>query len=110
MYDEFTYILAFIIIGLFTFGFRATFLFYKPQLFENKIFSDGLESVPASLFVALVIPFTFFDYGVFNPFRPQVLAIILTVPVVHYIKKPGLSLIIAIVLYFIISYFLSIFL
>lgn len=96
--NTFTLLVVFVIVGLFTFSFRAVFLFYMPQIFKSDVFKNGLESVPSSLLVALVIPFTFFTSGSFMPFRIQVFAIILTVPLVYYLKKPGLSLPIAIVI------------
>lgn len=90
---------VFAVVGIFTFSFRAVFLFYMPQkLKRSDIFKNGLESVPSSLLVALVIPFTFFTSGSFLPYRIQVLAVVLTIPVVYYIKKPGLSLPVAIVI------------
>ena len=89
---------VFSVVGIFTFSFRAIFLFYMPQIFKSEVFKNGLESVPSSLLVALVIPFTFFASGEFLPFRIQVLAIVLTVPVVYYLKKPGLSLPVAIII------------
>ena len=73
------YISVFAIIGLFTFLFRAIFLFYVPQFFKNVTIKNGLDSVPSALLVALVIPFTFFVSGNFVPFRIQVLSILLTV-------------------------------
>jgi len=102
--DELTLILSFIIIGLFTFSFRAIFLYYLPSSFDsNQVLQRGLESVPSSLLVALVIPFTFFIDMTFLPNRPEVMAILLTIPIVYFIKKPGLSLPVALVLFFILS-------
>lgn len=96
MTSELTYIGVFVIVGLFTFLFRAIFLFSKPDLFKNSHFKNGLDSVPSALLVALVIPYTFFASGGFSPFRIEVLAILLTIPIIYYLKKPGLSLPIAI--------------
>lgn len=104
MTSELTYIGLFFIVGLFTFSFRAIFLFHKPNLFKNIHFRNGLDSVPIALLVALVIPFTFFVSGVFLPFRIPVYTIILTIPIVYYLKKPGLSLPIAIVIFAILSF------
>lgn len=100
---DLTFIGVFMVIGFFTFGFRAIFLYYKPQIFKIEFVKNGFDSVPASLLVALVIPFTFFDSGVFLPFRITVGAIILTIPVIYYSKKPGLSLPVAIIFYLILS-------
>ncbi len=96
MTSELTYIAIFVIVGLFTFFFRAIFLFTKPDLFKNGHFKNGLDAVPSALLVALVIPYTFFTTGIFSPFRIEVLAILLTIPIIYYLKKPGLSLPIAI--------------
>lgn len=101
--DENTLILSFMIIGLFTFSFRAIFLYYLPKSFNtNLVLKKGLESVQSSLLVALVIPFTFFLGTSFLPNRPEVFSILITIPIIYFIKKPGLSLPIAIILYFII--------
>ena len=102
--DETTLLISFFIIGAFTFLFRAIFLYYLPDSFNaNLTLKRGLESVPSSLLVALVIPFTFFIDTTFLPLRAEVYAILLTIPVAYFIKKPGLSLPIAIILYFIIN-------
>jgi branched-subunit amino acid transport protein len=63
---------------------------------KNNYIRKGLESVPTSLLVALVIPFALFVNGKLILFRNEVYAVVLTVVVVWYIKKPGLSLILAI--------------
>jgi hypothetical protein len=70
-----------------------------PNILKSEIFKSGLGSVPSSLLVALVIPFTFFVSGIFLPYRIEVYSIILTIPIVLYLKKPGLSLPIAIIVY-----------
>ena len=106
--DELSLILAFIVVGLFTFSFRAFFLYYQPKFFtDNVYFKRALESVPSSLLVALVVPFTLFIGNTFSPFRVEVLAIMLTIPVVLVIKKPGLSLIVAILLSYSLTFVLQ---
>ena len=92
-----TLIGVFLIVGIFTFSFRAIFLYTKPKLFKNDLFRNGLDAVPSALLVALVIPFTFFVSGAFEPFRIEVYTIIFTIPIIYYLKKPGLSLPVAIV-------------
>ena len=104
MSSELTYIGIFVMVGIFTFSFRAIFLFHKPNLFKSNHFRNGLDSVPSALLVALVIPFTFFVSGVFLPFRIQVYTILLTIPIIYYLKKPGLSLPVAIIIFAILSY------
>lgn len=91
-------LLAFFVIGISTFLIRAIFLFYLPNFIKNDVyFKKGLESVPSSLLVVLVIPYAFFVDSQPSLFRPEVLAIILTIPIIWITKKPGLSLIIAII-------------
>ena len=97
--NELTLIGVFFVVGIFTFCFRAIFLYEKPRFFKSDTFRNGLDAVPSALLVALVIPFTFFVSGAFLPFRIQVLTIILTFPIIYYLKKPGLSLPIAIFIY-----------
>lgn len=95
--NDLTLLGVFLIVGIFTFFFRAIFLYTKPRLFKNDFFRNGLDAVPSALLVALVIPFTFFVSGSFEPFRIEVYTILLTVPIIYYLKKPGLSLPVAIV-------------
>ena len=96
--DDFTLLGVFFIVGIFTFVFRAIFLYYKPHLFTKDLFKNGLDAVPSTLLVALVIPFTFFVSGTFLPFRLEVLALIWTVPIIYYLKKLCLSLPVAILI------------
>ena len=93
------YIPVFILIGLATFSLRALFLFKLPDIMDNPTLKKGLDSIPSSLLVALVIPFTFFVNGVFLPLRIEVLVVLVTIPIVWLLKKPSLSLPIALVLF-----------
>lgn len=87
------YFLVFLIIGIGTFFLRAVFLYNLPQFIENsQNIKQGLNSVPSALLVALVIPYTFFINNTFVFWRNDVLAILLTVPILWFSKKPGLSL------------------
>lgn len=95
-----SYLVLFFLIGSCTYSFRAIFLFKYPGLFNKSLIRKGLESVPSSLLVALVIPFTFFVDGSLIFFRNEVYAVLLTLFVLWYIKKPGLSLILAILILF----------
>lgn len=102
--DEPILILVFVCIGLSTFFFRAIFLYYIPSRIQtNQTIRRGIESVPGSLLVALVIPYTLFIDGIFSPWRIEVVSILLAVPVLYYIKKPGLSLLVAIAIFFILN-------
>lgn len=95
-----THFLLILFIGCFTYSFRAVFLFKYPGLLNKSLIRKGLESVPSSLLVALVIPFTFFVEGNFVPLRNEVYAVLLAVLVLWYLKKPGLSLILTIIFLF----------
>ena len=104
--DDCTLIIAFLGVGLSTFFFRAIFLYYQPTGIQtSQIIRKGLESVPATLLVALVVPYALFIDGTFNPLRIEVVAILLAIPILIYIKKPGLSLPVAILLYFLLTIF-----
>ncbi len=94
------YIPVFLLIGLATFLLRAVFLFSLPRLMENTILKKGLSSVSSSLLVALVIPYTFFIGGIFSPWRVEVLVLLLVIPIVWFSKKPGFSLIFAVLIFF----------
>ncbi|MHA1984615.1 MAG: AzlD domain-containing protein [Candidatus Hodarchaeales archaeon] len=97
-YQTHELLIVFLIIGSSTFLIRAIFLFKLPNFVnENKKFRKGLESVPSSLLVALVIPYAFFTEANLLLFRPEVFAILITIPVIWITKKPGMSLIIAII-------------
>ncbi len=97
-----------VVIGVLTFLIRALFLFYLPKFIEEDIYlKKGLESVPSSLLVVLVIPFAFFVDAQLLV-RPEVFAILLTIPVIWIIKKPGSSLIIAILILVVLNFLLSI--
>jgi branched-subunit amino acid transport protein len=98
--ELFTHLLLFLLIGCFTYSFRAIFLFKYPGLLNKSLIREGLESVPSSLLVVLVIPFTFFVERNFVLFRNEVFAVLLTALALWYLKKPGLSLIIAIICLF----------
>ena len=95
-----TNMLLILFIGCFTYSFRAVFLFKYPGLLNKSLIRKGLESVSSSLLVALVIPFTFFVEGNLVLLRNEVYAILLTVLALWYLKRPGLSLIIAIICLF----------
>ena len=95
-----TYIVLFFMIGCCTYLFRGLFLFKYPKVMENNYIRKGLESVPTSLLVALVIPYALFVDGTLILSRIEVFAVVLTLLVVWFIKKPGLSLIIAIAFLF----------
>jgi branched-subunit amino acid transport protein len=107
-YETLDLLIVFFIIGSFTFLFRAIFLFNLPELFKNsELIRKGLESVPSSLLVVLVIPYAFFVETQLHLIRPEVFAIILTIPIIWITKKPGLSLIIAILVLIITNFLLG---
>ncbi|MCH8907988.1 MAG: AzlD domain-containing protein [Candidatus Heimdallarchaeota archaeon] len=92
-------LLAFIIIGIATFSMRALFFFYHPNFINKKTIKDGLNSIPSSLLVVLVIPFALFENLKFLPFRLEVYAIFIAGIFTVLTKKPGLSLGIALIAY-----------
>jgi branched-subunit amino acid transport protein len=102
-----TYVPIFFLVGVATYGIRVIFLIVRPKLLNNPRLQKGLESIPNSLLVAFVIPFTFFMDGVFLPLRIEVLALLITIPIIYTTKRPGLSLIFAISIYLTLSYFVS---
>ena len=93
------FIPVFVIIGLATFFLRAIFLFILPGFMNNSILKKGLSSVSNSLLVAFVIPFTFFVERIFSPWRVEVIAIVIVVPIIWKSRKPGFSLIFAILIF-----------
>ncbi len=93
------FIPVFCIIGASTFTLRAVFLYILPEVMDSSVLKKGLSSVSNSLLVALVIPFTFFINGIFTPWRVEVLALIIVVPLIWITKKPGLSLMIALCIF-----------
>ena len=94
MYDYAKLFAMFVLLGFSTFLMRAIFLFRFPNRLNNKDIRKALESVPSSLLLSLVIPYTFFIESKLSVFRLEVLIIVLSVPVIKYLKKPGLSLVI----------------
>ena len=79
---------------------RTIFLIYFPENLNNEKIKKGLESVPSSLLVALVIPYTFFIGTEFLLFRGEVSIILIVAFIVKYTKKPGLSLTFALIMLF----------
>ena len=97
--DYIAYLLVFVVIGFGTFFLRAVFLYSLPQVIKNnQTIRQGLNSVPSALLVALVVPYTFFINGSLVLWRNDVIAILLTIPVIWFTKKPGLSLPIALLI------------
>ncbi len=95
----------FVILGLSTFLMRATFLFHFPTRLNNENIRKALESVPSSLLVALVIPYTFFVETSISIFRIEVLILVASVPVINYFRKPGLSLVLTLTALMLINQF-----
>ena len=91
----------FVLLGISTFSMRSIFLIHFPQKLNNQKIRKGLESVPSSLLVALVIPYTFFVETNFDLFRLEVLVLLITVPVIKFLKTPGLSLVFSLITFFI---------
>ena len=88
----------FLLIGGFTLLFRAILLFKLPSQIQNPYVQYGLNKLPSSMLVALVVPFGFFVDKSFSPFKIEVYAILITIPLLFLLKKPGLSLPIGLVI------------
>jgi branched-subunit amino acid transport protein len=101
--------IAIIIIGLNTLFLRSVFLFYLPEFTSNPVIQKGMQVVPASMLVALVIPFLIFRENELQFFTIEVAAILLTIPIIYKLKNPGYGIIIAFSLYFILQLITSIF-
>lgn len=93
-----------ILVGIGTYLIRLVFLLKDFEVLKTKVVAAGLNSVPVTMLVALVIPYTFFVGNQLVISRPEVWAIIFTIPIVYYTKKAGLGIIIAFTLYFLISW------
>ena len=99
MYSTAQFFIITVIIGIATLGLRAIFLYYVPRFIEKPIIKRGMDAVPAAMLVALVIPFTFFSENRFNIMRFEVLAIVITVPIVLKTRRYAYGLLIAFICY-----------
>ncbi len=81
------------------------FLIYFPQKLNNEQIRKGLESVPSSLLVALVIPYTFFTNNVVEFNRLEVFVLLVVAAIIKFLKTPGLSLVVALSLLLILEKF-----
>ena len=93
--DDFELLLLFIALGISTFSMRSIFLIHIPEKLNNEKIRKGLESVPSSLLVALVIPYTFFLGTNLDIFRLEVIVLLIASPIIKFLKTPGLSLVIS---------------
>lgn len=108
MYSNTELLTTIVIIGLATFLIRVSFLYYLPKLTTHPIIKKGMEAIPASMLVALVIPFLIFSsQGSLQLFTVEVAAILLTIPVVFKLKNPGLGIIFAFFFYFSLQFLLE---
>jgi len=89
------------LIGVTTLALRATFLFYLPKFINHPRIRRAFDAVPASMLVALVIPFTFFVNQQLSLFRTEVYAILITIPLIYLTKKYAYGLLISIISYII---------
>lgn len=103
-YSNFEIFAAMILIGIVTYLLRIVFLLRLPEFTENETVKAGLDAVPSSMLVALVLPFALIvetSTGTeISLFRNEIYAILLTIPIVIKLKKPGYSILIALILYF----------
>ena len=88
-----------IVIGLSTYFIRVVYFLVNMNLSQNELLKRGLEVVPPSMLVALVIPFTLFEDRSLNLFRLEVGAILLSLPIIYKSKKFGYGLVICFAMY-----------
>lgn len=91
--------LMIVVIGIVTFLIRYLFLIFEPRFSDHPVIKRGMRAIPAAMLVALVVPFTLFDNQVIHPFRTEVYAICLTIPITFLTKKYGYGLIFALIIY-----------
>ena len=107
MYGNFELLILFLLLGISSFGMRSMFLIHFPQKLNSAKIRKGLESVPSSLLVALVTPYTFFVDTTFDFNRPEVYVLLIVAVLIKFLKTPSLSLIIALSLLIILEEFLE---
>ena len=98
MYTDTEIFITIVAIGVFTYMSRLVFLFFTPRFLSNQRVKTALDAIPAAMLVALVVPTTLFVNGKIDPFRVEVLAIVLTVPIVYRFRYSGLGLIASVIL------------
>ncbi|MHA2276243.1 MAG: AzlD domain-containing protein [Candidatus Kariarchaeaceae archaeon] len=87
------------IIGISTYFIRVIYFVINLNLSEKELIKRGLEVVPPSMLVALVIPFTLFDDQSLDLFRIEVAAILLSLPIIYKSRKFGYGLVICFIIY-----------
>ncbi|MHA2029297.1 MAG: AzlD domain-containing protein [Candidatus Kariarchaeaceae archaeon] len=87
------------IIGISTYFIRVIYFVVNLNLSENELIKRGLEVVPPSMLVALVIPFTLFEDQSLDLFRIEVASILLSLPIIYKSQKFGYGLVICFVIY-----------
>lgn len=95
--------LTILIIGIFTYAFRVVLFFKLPGFTENKYIKKGMESIPATMLIALVIPFSIIidDKVVFLSI--EFISIGTAAIIVWKLKKPNYGLIFTLAIYFLLS-------
>ncbi|MHA2033601.1 MAG: hypothetical protein ACW99Q_29890 [Candidatus Kariarchaeaceae archaeon] len=87
----------------------SIFLIHFPNKLNNANIRKGLESVPSSLLVALVIPYTFFIDKNLDFTRIEVFVLLVITPIIKFLKTPGLSLVLSLSLLLIIEKLINLF-
>ena len=100
MYAEFELLISILVVGIATFLMRAYGIFTSVTRIEHPLISKAMEAIPASMLVAFVVPYAFLKDKTLIFWRPEVLAILVTLLVVFIIRRPGYGLPIALCLYF----------
>lgn len=92
-----------LVIGIATYLIRVILFFKLPRFADNKYIEKGMHSIPATMLVALVVPFAIIFDETINLFRNEVYTIIITIFIVWKIKKPSIALLIAMLIYFLLE-------
>ena len=99
MYSESSVFGAIFVIGIFTYFFRLVFLFGVPEILKSDRIESAMDVMPVAMLVALVIPTILFVGNSLMIFRPEVFAIVLSVPLVYKLKHSGLGLVFSVLFY-----------
>lgn len=99
MYNENSVFGAIFVIGIFTYFFRVVFLFGVPEILKSDRMKSAMDAIPVAMLVALVIPTILFVGNSLIIFRPEVFAIVFSVPLVYKFKHSGLGLVFSVLFY-----------
>ncbi len=101
-YDSLTVLIGIIGMSLATFLTRALFFIYPPRIVLRQNIRRALNSVPAAMLVALVVPFTFTAVTL-NLMLVQLACVSSGFIAAYLLKRPGMGIVIALLLFFVAS-------